>query len=294
MNRILSLVIVSGFCGGSVYPLIKIAEHHSIPSFAYIFWESSAICFFLLVIAGLRSESLHLRREEFAYYLFCAFTNIIISQSLFFTLAKHLPASVLGIICVLTPILVYLATLLFFGESPLASRVIGLALGFLGTALLFLPGVMGAEDPLPWFWLLFSLLLPLNYSINRLFATHLRPAESSNSSLTLGLFLTVALISLFAMLLSDTIYVPFSRPNPGDYAILLHAVLMTVFYLVFFALARSGAVENSLSFYVTPLVALGWGVLAFEEKPGISFALASVLVLTGLHLVTSQGAKGKS
>jgi drug/metabolite transporter (DMT)-like permease len=232
-----------------------------------------------------------LRREEFGYYVFCAFTNIIISQVLFFLIAEHLPASVLGIITVLTPILVYVASLLFFGESMIKTRMIGVCLGFLGTAILFLPSILDSEVQVDWQWLLLSILLPINYSVNRLFVTRLRPADSSNSSLTLGLFSTVAVLTFLVMLTTGDIYIPLLNPNWGDLALLSHAGLMTIFYLAFFAIARAGAVHNSLSFYVAPLVALGWGVIVFSESVGSVFCLATILVFAGLHFVTRSESK---
>jgi drug/metabolite transporter (DMT)-like permease len=286
--RLLPLILLSGFCGGGVYPLIKIANAYQIPKFAYIFWESLTISCLLLLVSVCRGEKLKLRREESGYYVFCAFTNIIISQILFFIVAKHLPASILGIITVLTPMMVYISSLLFFGETLIGARMIGVCLGFLGTAILFLPSFFQSEVQVDWRWLLFSLLLPINYSLNRLFVTRLRPADSSNSSLTLGLFATVAGFTFIAMLSTGDIYIPLTNPSWGDLALLSHAVLMTIFYIAFFAIARTGAVQNSLSFYVAPLVALGWGVIVFNESIGYVFCLATVLVFAGLHFVTRR------
>lgn len=75
MNKILLLIIISGFCGGSFFTLIKIAEAHDIPKFAYIFWEMLFVTVFLTLIALSRKEFSLLKKAEWKYYGFCTLTH---------------------------------------------------------------------------------------------------------------------------------------------------------------------------------------------------------------------------
>lgn len=284
MNRTFILILVSGICGGSVYPLIKIANSYGIPKFGYIFWESCLITLFLVGVSIWNKDREFIRKSDFKYYLFCALTNIIIPQTLFFLIAPHLPASVMGVVIVLTPLLVYFSLVTFFKEQLNIGKGIGVLVGFIGAVFLFLPDISKTVE-FDWRWLLFSFFLPADYAINRIFVTKLRPSSSTSHSLAIGLFGFVAIISCLLMIASSQIYNPFTDLNYGDLSLLSHAILMTIFYIIFFVLAREGAVQNSLSFYVAPVTTLLWGYLFFDELLSWLFVLATVLVFSGLYLL---------
>ncbi len=288
MNKIFLLVLISGFSGGSVYPLIKIANKYNVPMCAYIFWETLFISSLIFIVSKILKQKIELKKSEIKYYLFCAITNIIIPQSLFFIIAPNLPASLISLVIVLTPIFIYLQMLLFSKNNLPIKKIAGLIIGFLGTLLLFVPNLITTGSEIRYFWILFSFLLPLDYSINRILVTKLRPANASSYTLAFGFFALVSMLTCIGMFLSDTIYIPFINFNYGDLAIVCHAILMTIFYLIFFILAKSGALENALSFYVAPLVGIFWGILFFNERIGILFILSTFLIFSSLYLITSN------
>lgn len=288
MNIYLLLIIISGICGGSVYPLIKIAESYSIPNLAYIFWESLIITILLILISLCTGTKKLLKKSELKYYFFCAFTNIIIPQILAFIIAPNLSASLISIIIVLTPIFVYLSTIVFFKEKFIRYKAFGIVIGFIGAALLFLPALKITGNQFQWYWVILAVLLPIDYAFNRVFATKLLPKTSSSYSLAIGLFSIATLISGVLMLITRQTYIPFQSFHYGDLALLTHAILMSIFYIIFFVLAKKSAIQNSLSFYITPIVGTSWGVLFFGETIGMIYIASILLVFSGLYLVNRK------
>tara|TARA_B100001750_G_scaffold245882_1_gene266626 strand:- start:1079 stop:1969 length:891 start_codon:yes stop_codon:yes gene_type:complete len=288
MNKILLLIIISGFCGGSVFPLIKIAEAHDIPKFAYIFWETLFVTIFLTLIALSRKEFSLLKKAEWKYYSFCALTNIFIPQSLFFIIAANMPATTISLLTSLTPLFVYLCLLVFFGETVVKNKMLGLLLGFAGILFLFVPSLITENYSFSWGWLLFSMLLPAVYTLNRIFVTKLQPQDASPYRLAIGLFSIVCIISCTAMVATNSVYIPFTAINAGELALLSHAILMTAFYICFFIISKEGAVQNSLTFYLAPLVGSGWGILLFNETIDSPFIISALLIFYALHLVNKK------
>ena len=290
MNKILLLIIVSSICGGSVYPLIKIAEAYEIPKFAYIFWESLFVTMLLGGLSILKKEFSFLKAAEWKYYGFCALTNILVPQTLFFVIAANMPASVISLVVATTPMLVYATLLVCFGERFSSTKMISLCLGLIGLIFLFYPSLLTTNITFTWQWLLFSLSVPAVYTLNRIYVTSLQPADAPPYRLAMGLFATVCLVSGLCMIFTADIYIPFVTFHYGDIALLAHAIFMTIFYICFFVISKHGSVKNSLSFYLAPLVGTGWGAIFFSEEITIFFVIAMACIFAALYLINKKDA----
>ena len=286
MNKIFLLILLSGLCGGSIYPLLKLGEAASIPQFTYIFWEGVIVCTVVAMIAIIRKENFWWKREELPYYIFCAVTNILIPQSLMFIIADHVPVSLFSLIITLTPIFVYLALVVLGRSRWQALKIAGVFVGFTGVAFLFVPEIMGLSlATLSLGWLLFTFLVPLDYTLNRVIASQIKPEGSSTTRLTFGLFSFVILGAGCAMFLTDQASLPFMPWTIGSTALLAHGGVMIGFCLAFFYLAGISALQNSLSLYIAPLVGASWGVVLFHEVLDIWIMAAAMLIFLGLYLI---------
>lgn len=289
-SQIFLLIVISGLCSGSLYPLIKIANFNAIPKFAYIFWEGLVICIFIAVWSHIHKKRRLFNIREMPYYLFCALTNILIPQYIAFKVAAHMPSSWISITNILTPSFVYIGLVLFFRERFEKLKATGLFMGLLGAGLLFLLSLTDIVRPDKWMWMLISILLPLDYAVNRIYAHRLRPKDAPSDRLSFGFFSVVTFISGMLMLFTQTTYVPFVNINPGDIALLVHAFLLMIFYLIFFVLNEKGAIHSSLSFYIAPLTGILWGAFFFGEDINVIYILAGVFIFYGLYLVNKKTA----
>ncbi len=281
--------MVAGLCGGSVFPLIKIAESNEIPKFAYIFWEAVIVVFLLSAIALSRSERSLFETKEYRYYGFCAITNILIPQSLSFIIAEKLDASIFSLLVVLTPTFVYVLTV-FFGNQRLAlMKTLGISLGLVGALFLFVPLLLSKNASANVGMILLAFLVPIDYSLNRFFASRLKPTSASPYRLAIGLWSFVAVGSGLLLLSFQQFYVPFLDSDlRSSLALVAHAIVMVVFYIVFFILAGVGSLRNSLSFYVAPVVGITWGILLFDERLTPFILVAALLVFIGVYIVTLE------
>lgn len=90
------------------------------------------------------------------------------------------------------------------------------------------------------------------------------------------------------MFLTGQVHNPFTELHPGDLALFAHAALMSMYYVIFFALAKIGAVQSSINAYVIPITAATWGIFIFNETLGVSFLVAASLVLLGLFTLNKS------
>ena len=285
--RIYTLIFIAGFTGGSVYPLIKLAEKYNIPNFAYIFWESLFVVIFLSLFHLIRRQGKIFQKENINYNVFCALTNILIPQSLFFWIAPHLPTNIISIIIVLTPIFVYASTVLLKHDKFLRTKLYGLIIALIGVLLLFLPNSTEVNNSIKWFWILATILVPADYAFNRIIATRLRPENSPSTSLAVGLFAFAGILSGLIMIVTNSLYIPIEL-HIGNLALICLAFLMSIFYIIFFDLAKLSALHNSLSFYIAPLVGFSWGIFLFQESLTTILIISTLLVFSGLYLVNQK------
>ena len=278
-------IMICGLCGGSIFPLIKLGRPYEIPKINYLFYEALIVVAFIALSSAIRPLRLRYSSSHLIYFLFCAFTNIIIPQCIFMAIAPHLQANVIALIVVLTPLFVYLTTPLVFGGRYSLTSLGGVVLGLLGTATLLTPFIQKSHNLLSLQWMLCTLALPLVFCINRLFATKLKPHDLGPRELTLGLFTMVAIITGIATLSLNQLPSVIPLFHFGHQLLAIHSIVMLIYYCAFFTLAQEGSLKNSLSFFIAPLVLMSWGVILFGENLTSRFFISALLTFLGLHFV---------
>jgi len=279
------MILFMGALWGTTYPLIKIADSYGIPKFSYIFWESLGVVLLLLPFVLIKKQLSKDFFESYKYHLFLGVSNIALSQTLFFFIAKQVDSALLNVIVVLTPVFTYSISLLLGHDSFSKEKATAVIVGFCGAYLLFTPDDITNSGTFLWVLLAFS--LPINYAANNIVASKLRPTHVPASALCFGLFFVAAVIMLALSIAFNQFHIPFSGPrNPGDYAILGHVFVSLISYYLFFTIAKSGkAIFISLGFYVMSIVGIAWGITFFNEELDAYFWVSALLIFLSLFLI---------
>ncbi|HXZ60891.1 MAG TPA: DMT family transporter [Steroidobacteraceae bacterium] len=213
--------------------------------------------------------------------------NSVVPFALFAWGAERAPAGIGAITNAMTVMFTYLVAHFFFGERVGARRLIGLAAGFVGVAILA-SGRTAGEGV--WQAALAGTAASVCYGFGinlvRRYLTGYPSAAVAAANLITG---SVLLAPLAA-------YTWPARAIPAASwasAVLLGALCTGVAFVLYYRLiARIGAPRTSTVTYLIPLFGVVWAWLVLGEPLTASMALAGALILSGVAL-SQQRAAGK-
>jgi drug/metabolite transporter (DMT)-like permease len=214
----------------------------------------------------------------------------LIPAFLFAYAETRLASGLAGVLNALTAVFVLLVGALLFGQRLTGLRVLGIALGLLGTVVLMLLGGSGdahATAGSAWYGL-YIVAATVGYGLSVNVIKHRLHAMTPVAVTSLLLLLIGG--PALAYLLLGTGFVHKLATVPGAWAafgyIALLATLSTAVATVLFnmLIQRSTALFAASSTYLIPIVALGWGALDGEAF-NLWHALGMVIILVGVAVI---------
>ena len=287
MRRPIVILTLLAFIWGASFMLIKIADRQLTPA-TLILGRLGSATLLLAAIAFVRlgpRETLAEVRRAWGWLVVVGLVNTAIPFWLLSWGEKRIDSGLASIIQGAVPIFNALLAFAFFRESRVSGlRLLGLAIGFVGVALL-----VGEQPHGKVLAALAVVAMALCYAIGTLIAgRHLRGTPP------LVVALASTTVSTIAVLPVGVIQAP-SRMWHGETiaAILVLGFVGTaIAYLLFFALIqRAGPNYATLVTFLVPPIALAYGAIFLGEHFGPTAFAALALVLVGVALAT--GAAGR-
>jgi drug/metabolite transporter (DMT)-like permease len=288
-DRLLWLVFITlGFMWGSSYAFIKIGVDNGLPPFTLI---AMRLFFGFLVIATvvrLAGEPLPRSRRQYGHLLVMANVNIVLPFFLITWGEQSIDSALAAILNATVPLFVIVLAPFFLPDERITlNRLAGLAIGFVGVLVLFLPdlAVLEGNSLLGWFALLGSAVA---YAIGNVYAKRnvkgLRPMIPALFQVGFALAITIVL----ALVLEQPIGRVPVTPQ-ALFAVVWLGILGSGFaYLAYFRLLRDwGATRTSLVAYLLPVFGIALGALAGEPITA-SRLVGTTLIIGGVALVNSR------
>jgi drug/metabolite transporter (DMT)-like permease len=276
------LFLAMSIIWGIPYLLIKIAvEGVAVPVLVF---ARVAVGAAVLLPLALSRTTWSIIRQHWAALLGFAFFEIIAAWWLLSDAERHLTSSMTGLLIAAAPIFAAVLDRLSGGEKLGVKRVVGLAVGISGVAVLAGPQIGGSTWPI-----LEVLLVALCYAIAPLIA-----ARKLADVPTLPM--TAVCLTFAALVYAAPAAATWPNDMPSDRVLLalagLAVVCTALAFIVFFALIREVGAARALVFtYINPVVALGAGVIVLAEPLTASNVGALVLILVGCVLATRRRAE---
>jgi drug/metabolite transporter (DMT)-like permease len=248
----------------------------------------------LLLLPFALREIGRVERSRLKWLALSGTVGTLIPAFLFAYAETKLASGLAGVLNALTAVFVLLVGALLFGQRLTGLRVLGIALGLLGTVVLMLLGGSGGDDATPaggagnaWYGL-YIVVATVGYGLSVNVIKHRLNAMTPVAVTSLLLLLIGG--PALAYLLLGTGFVHKLATVPGAWAafgyIALLATLSTAVATVLFnmLIQRSTALFASSSTYLIPIVALGWGALDGEAF-NLWHALGMVIILGGVFVI---------
>jgi drug/metabolite transporter (DMT)-like permease len=288
-DRLLWLMFIAlGFMWGSSYLFIKIGVDAGLPPFTLITGRLFLGLIVIATVVALAREPLPRSARKYGHLLVMSVINIVLPFFLITWGEQSIDSAIAAILNATVPLFVIVLAPLFLPDEQITiNRIVGLAVGFVGILVLFVPdlGGLSGNGLLGWFALLGSAVA---YAIGNVYAKRnvkgLRP-------------MIPALFQVgFAFVISGALALVIERPI-GRVAVTPEALLSVVWlgivgsgfaYLFYFRILRDwGATRTSLVAYLLPVVGIALGALRGEPITA-NRVIGTVLIIGGVALVNSR------
>jgi len=286
------LLLLSVLWGGSFF-FVSVAVR-DLPPLTLVVLRTGIAALALAAVLKLRGLAWPFAEGRAGAFLVMGLLNNLLPFSLLFWAQTVIPGSLASILNAATPIFSVVVAHFALADEPLAAhKAGGVALGFLGVAVLLGADLVGGAD-IAFAGMAACLCAALSYGIagvygRRFGPTGLRPVQVAFGQLaaTTGMMIpVVALIDL-----------PAGLPAPGLAAVgatLALALLSTAFaYVIFFRiLASAGAVNVTLVTLLVPVSAIMLGTFILGEALAARHFLGMGLISAGLLVIDGRLSKG--
>ncbi len=288
-NRANWLIFIAlGFMWGSSYVFIKIGVDDGLPPLTLVALRLFFGFLVLATVVRLAREPLPRSPRQYGHLLVMSVINIVVPFFLITWGEQSIDSALAAILNATVPLMVIvLAPLVLPDEHVTVNRLLGLAIGFVGVLVLFVPdlGVLEGNQLLGWLALIGS---SISYAIGNVYSKRnvkgLRPMIPALFQVT------------FALVISGILALIVDRPI-GRVAVTPEGLLAVVWlgvlgsglaYLAYFRLLRDwGATRIALVAYLLPVFGIALGALAGEPIT-LNRLAGTALIIGGVALVNAR------
>ena len=282
------IFLALGFLWGSSYLFIKIGVDHGLQPFTLIMFRLAIGLALLATVVAIAREPLPRDPRMYGHLFVMGVVNIAIPFSLITFAEQTVDSSLAAVINGAVPLFVIVVAAIFLkGETITVNRVAGLAIGFIGVAILvgFDIADLGSANTVGELALLGSTLSYAGGAVYSKAHIHgLRPMIPALFQVFFGLLVITVLAFLTERPLAE-------MPAPEAlFAVIWLGLLGSgLAYLAFFRiLAVWGATRTSMVAYLLPVYGIALGALVLSEPIAITTLIGTVLVIAGIALVNSR------
>ncbi len=282
------VLLTMGMSWGLSFSLARIAAVGGVHPLSITFWEAATAGAILLVLAGARRRGIPLSRELALLYLAAGLLGMVVPAAIFFYAAAHVPAGILSISLAVIPLLTFVASAVFGLETFAVGRIAGVVLGALAIVLLVGPQ-QSLPDPAQLPWVLLSLVAAACYAGLNVMLAVWRPAGSTSSTTTSGMFVAASLVMIPVLSMTGT-FVPFGWPwTAVEWAMLgLGLINAVAFSMFFYLIETAGPVFSSQTANLVTLFGVIWGMIIFGEQHSVWVWLSLAVMMLALALVAPR------
>ncbi len=284
--KLLFCLIIVGVVWGTTYLGIRVAVE-TIPPWFITSIRQGIAALIVLCILLYKKELSWIGWSNLKMQLIPSLLMLVVANG-FTTIAEQsLPSGLTSIMSALSPVVIFIGSILFGLQKISLKGVVGVLLGFLGVVFIFRDGLGAILDPNYKTGILFLSIAILSWSAGTVYSKkHIH--KSNNISLNLFYQFSIASIVQFVLAFifsSDTNVSLWSFRSL--FALIYLAIFGSVlaFFCYHYALKRVTAVQVSILNYINTIIAVFLGWLLLDEVITSDFIVATVLIILGVFII---------
>ena len=284
--KLISSLVIVGIVWGTTYLGIRIAVETMQPWFITSIRQGIA-ALIVLVILLYKKQLSWIGWASFKIQFLLSVLMLVFANG-FTTIAEQtVPSGLTSIMSALSPVVIFMGSILFRIQKPSWKGLLGVLLGFSGVLFIFRNGLSELLDPNYKIGILFLSTAILSWSTGVLYSKkHSR--ESNN--ITLNLFYQFTIASLIQLVLAF-IFSPDVDIHLWSFRSIAAVIYLAVFgsviafFAYYYALQRVSAVRVSVLNYVNTIIAICLGWLLLDEVITLDFIIAAALIMSGVFII---------
>jgi drug/metabolite transporter (DMT)-like permease len=288
---LIAVLVAIGAAWGITQPFAKIAVSEGYRHFGIIFWQFLLGGLLLLAINRARGQGLPFAPRHLALYAIIALIGTLLPNSASYTAAIHLPSGILSIVLSLVPMMAFPIALALGMDRFLATRFLGLLLGFSAILLIALPETSLPDPSMVW-WLPMALVAPAFYAIEGNFVARYGTEGLDPVQVLLGASVVGTVLAAPLALMTGQWISPLPPWGAPDLAILGSSTAHALAYAGYvWMVGRAGAVFAAQVSYLVTAFGILWAWLLLGETYSGWVWAAIALMFAGLFLVQPRRAE---
>ena len=277
------LVAVLALIWGSNFLWIKVALDGLSPV-QLTLARMAAGALVLAVIVRARAESAPTDRRFIGHITVAALVGNVVPYLLFAIGEQTVDSALAGVLNATTPLWTVLVAVLAGQERNLTStRVVGLAVGFVGALVIFQPWTLEGGDNLGG--QLACLAAAASYGVSYVYiARFLTPRRLSPFVLAYGQMIAATVLLVPAALVAGRQSIEVDASVLAALAMLGFVGTGLAYVINYIIIARDGATVASTVTYLLPVVAVVLGAVVLDEAITVAMLVGTTIVLVGVAL----------
>ncbi len=284
--KLLFSLLIVGVVWGTTYLGIRVAVETIPPWFITSIRQGIAACIVLCILLY-NKELTWIGWSNFKRQFIPSLLMLVVANG-FTTIAEQsLPSGLTSIMSALSPVIIFIGSILFGLQKISLKGVVGVLLGFLGVVFIFRDGLGAILVPNYKTGILFLSIAILSWSAGTVYS---KKHIHKTNTISLNLFYQFSIASIIQFVLafifsSNTDMSLWS--SRSVFAVIYLAVFGSVlaFFCYHYALKRVSAVQVSILNYINTIIAVFLGWLLLDEVITSDFIVATILIIAGVFII---------
>lgn len=283
--KLIGALVLVAVVWGTTYLGIRVAVHTIPPWFVTAIRQALASMILLAVLLT-KKELIWIGWKNLFHQILLSTLMIILANGMTTVAEQSIPSGLTSLLNALSPIVVFLGSVMFGLQKSSLKGFVGVIIGFLGVAFIFRDGLTDLLDPNYQKGVFYIAIAILAWTSGTIYT---KKHIISNANIFLNLFYQFSFAAvvqfIFAFLFSDTI-----EPSTWSFLSLLSVIYLGVFgsvigYVCYsYALKRVTATEVSILSYFNTIIAIFLGWLILNEVITIDLLIATALIIAGVFI----------
>ncbi len=284
--KLLFCLIVVAVVWGTTFFWIRVAVG-TIPPWYITSMRQGLASLIILCILLYKKELSWIGWGNFKLQFIPSILMIVVANGFTTIAEKSVPSGLTSILSALSPVVIFIGSILFGLQKPSLKGFLGVIVGFLGVVFIFRDGLGAILEPNYKTGILFLSIAILSWSSGTVYSK-LHIHKSNNIALNLFYqFAIAAIIQFFlALIFSPNVDVSLWSFR-SVFATLYLAVFGSVlaFFCYLYALKRVTAIQVSILNYINTIIAIFLGWLFLDEVITTDFIIATALIILGVFII---------
>ena len=281
---ILSLFVVA-VVWGTTYLGIRVSVE-TIPPWYVTSIRQGIAASIILTYLLFKKQLVWIGWPDFKYQFIPAILMIVIANG-FTTIGEQtIPSGLTSILSALSPMVIFLGSLLVGLQKPSIKGFVGVLMGLMGVVFIFRDGLSDILDPNYKTGIVFLSIAILSWSTGMIY-TKMHTHKSNNIALNLFYQFSIATIVQMGIAALFSPHVPMEAwSGRSIFATVYLAIFGSVvaFFSYHYALKKISATRVSILNYINTIIAIFLGWLFLDEVITSDFIIATILIITGVFI----------